>query len=87
MTLDTAAPRFPYSRFPYGAFRVVKVWGPGLCRQRVVSALPMSYESAMRLAESLGYSEDPSSCRDGGFFHTVEDLGGYWFDDGQVCSY
>jgi hypothetical protein len=74
MTLDTAAPRFPYSRFPFTAFRVVKVYGPGLCHKRVVSAQP--------LADALGYS-DPSSCKDGGYFHSVEDLGGYWFADGD----
>jgi hypothetical protein len=82
MTLDTAAPRFPYSRFPFTAFRVVKVYGPGLCHKRVVSAQPLSYEGADLLADALGYS-DPSSCKDGGYFHSVEDLGGYWFADGD----
>jgi hypothetical protein len=84
MTLGSDEPRFPYSEFPFAAFRVVKVYGPGLLRQRVVTSQPMSYESAMRLVESLGFSEDPSTCKDGGYFHTVEDMGGYWFADGQV---
>ena len=87
MTLGSDEPRFPYSQFPYSAFRVVKVWGPGLLRRRVVTSQPMSYESAQRHADGLGYSEDPSTCKDGGYFHTVEDMDGYWFADGQVCSY
>lgn len=83
MALDTAPPRFPYSEYPYSAFSVVKVYGAGLLRRRVVTSQPMSFEGAERLAESLGFSEDPASCRDGGYFHSVEDMGGYWFADGD----